>query len=255
MRGLCRRALGREVFPFDRKSLDADHNRGLVESFLVTSVARRLHDAALTVRPDAIYLPNGVDEEHFLASEALPEDDPEMAEFLTRKKPLIGYYGALAEWFDYGLVERVAAMRPDWNFLLIGPDYDDSMRERGQDLLALPNVSWIGPRSYDTLPAYLNLFDVGMIPFVINEITLATSPLKLYEYFAGGKPVITTRMPECEAHSIVQIVNDAEEFAQALDVALERGKDPGYRARARQLGVDNSWRSRARTVAEILENG
>jgi len=244
-----------EVFPFDRKSLNADHNRGLVESFLVTSVARRLHDAALTVRPDAIYLPNGVDEEHFLASEALPEDDPEMAEFLTRKKPLIGYYGALAEWFDYGLVERVAAMRPDWNFLLIGPDYDDSMRERGQDLLALPNVSWIGPRSYDTLPAYLNLFDVGMIPFVINEITLATSPLKLYEYFAGGKPVITTRMPECEAHSIVQIVNDAEEFAQALDVALERGKDPGYRARARQLGVDNSWRSRARTVAEILENG
>src|SRR5438045_8807966 len=105
-------------------------------------------------------------------------------------------------------MDAVAAARPDWNFLLIGPVYDLSMRERGRRLLKRANVNWLGARTYESLPSYLHVFDVALIPFVINDITSATSPLKLYEYFAGGKPVIATSMPECQACSQVPIARD-----------------------------------------------
>ena len=121
----------------------------------------------------------------------------------TPGAPVVGYYGALAEWFDYPLLDAVAARRPDWRFVLIGPQYDESLP--GQPLLERHNVRWLGPRDYVTLPGYLSLFDVATIPFRINPITLATSPLKLFEYFAGGKPVVTTPMPECEAFPEVLI--------------------------------------------------
>jgi len=120
-------------------------------------------------------------------------------------------------------------------------------------MLGCPNIRWIGQREYGELPAYLRLFDVAMIPFVINEITLATSPLKLYEYFAGGKPVIATPMPECEAFSEVSIVRNAEEFSRTLDVAKVQGQDPEFQRRLRELGRENSWTARVKLVRERLE--
>ena len=79
------------------------------------------------------------------------------------------------------------------------------------------------------------MFDVAMIPFVINNITLSTSPLKLYEYLAGGKPVITTPMPECESIPEVHIAQNAEEFSRSLDLVKAKGLDKRYRKRVRAL--------------------
>ena len=173
------------VFPYEAALLQRNHARGLAEATVVASVARRLHEEALTSRPDAVLLPNGVEYERFAAPAAPPRDE-ELLRFLAPGVPVAGYYGALAEWFDYPLLDAVAAARPDWRFVLIGPQYDKSLP--GQPLLARKNVRWLGPRDYVTLPGYLSLFDVATIPFRINAITQATSPLKLYEYFAGGKP-------------------------------------------------------------------
>ncbi|HKG23897.1 MAG TPA: glycosyltransferase, partial [Blastocatellia bacterium] len=161
---------------------------------------------------------------------------------------------ALAEWFDYGLLDEVAGLRPDWNFLLIGPVYDLGLRERGRTMLKRQNVRWIGRRAYETLPGYLNLFDVAIIPFVINAITLATSPLKLYEFFAAGKPVVTTRMPECEAFPEVHAVAGAREFSEALEQALAEGQDSLFRDRLRRLGRENSWAARVETVLQRLRD-
>ena len=241
-----------QVFPFDQTFLQTTHERALNEATLVVSVARRLHQQAAAIRPDAFYLPNGVEYEHFADDSRLPEvDDIDLA--WRNGKPIAGYYGAIAEWFDYDLLEAVARLRPDWNFLLIGPAHDSSLPERGQSMLGCPNIRWIGQREYGELPAYLRWFDVAMIPFVINEITLATSPLKLYEYFAGGKPVIATPMPECEAFSEVSIVRNAEEFSRTLDVAKVQGQDPEFQRRLRELGRENSWTSRVKLVRERLE--
>ena len=240
-----------EVFPYDRALLEKNHARGLAEATVVASVAKKLHEQALAVRPDAVSVPNGVEFERFADDEAPLPEDKELRAFRESGKPIAGYYGALAEWFDYELLEKVARARPDWNFLLIGPMYDQSLR--GQPVLKCPNVLWLGPRDYHSLPGYLRLFDVATIPFKINEITKATSPLKLYEYFAGGKATITTPMPECMAYPEVAIVRTADEFAAALDPARARGKDAAYRDRVRQLGRENSWSARLETVLSALE--
>lgn len=238
-----------EIFPHQRRALlEQNHARGLEEATLVACVAQRLHQRALQRRPDALYLPNGVDFDRFANDSApLPED---LAGLLESKKPIAGYYGALAEWFDYELLDSVAQHRQDWNFLLIGPMYDQSLLS--QPILTRSNVTWLGPREYHTLPGYLGAFDVATIPFRINDITLATSPLKLYEYFAAGKPVITTPMPECQAFSEVHIVRTLEDFSAALDRAKQEGRDPRFRERLRLLARANSWTERVRLVLEQL---
>jgi hypothetical protein len=121
-------------------------------------------------------------------------------------------------------------------------------------MLRRPNIRWIGQRQYQELPGSLRLFDVAMIPFVINSITLATSPLKLYEYFAGGKPVIATPMPECQAFDEVHIVRSAGEFSEALDLARSQGQDKQIRDRLRKLAHENSWTVRVKSVIEHLQD-
>jgi polysaccharide pyruvyl transferase CsaB len=237
------------VFPYSRKLLERNHRRALREATVVATVARRLHEQALETRPDALYLPNGCEYERFAAATPPPHDE-EVSRFLAPGGPVAGYYGALAEWFDYPLLDRVAELKPDWRFVLIGPQYDSSLP--GQKVLKRPNVRWFGPRDYLALPGYLGLFDVATIPFLINEITLATSPLKLYEYFAAGKPVVTTPMPECMAYPEVRIAKSAEEFVAALEAAREQGRDPAFRSRLQRLGRENSWEARVRSALTAL---
>lgn len=235
-----------EVFPYEPAALERNHERALKEASLVLCVARRLHERALRARPDALYVPNGVEYRRFLEPAPRPQDEV-LTRFLAGGEgPVAGYYGALARWFDYALMEETSRLRPDWRFVLIGQELDSSLA--GSRLLQRPNVIWLGPRDYETLPGYLGTFDVAMIPFQINSITLATSPLKLYEYFAAGKPVIATPMPECEAFPEVGIARDAGAFSAALDRALERGRDAGFRERLRALAGQNSWDARIDTA-------
>lgn len=238
------------VFPHDPKLLQRNHDRAVKEAAVVASVARRLHEHLLPARADAVYLPNAAEADRFADPAVRPADDPELAPLLARSKAVAGYYGALAAWFDYPLVKAVARLLPDWAFVLIGPDYDGSIRTAGLD--GCPNVKWLGPRDYATLPGYLRRFDVATIPFVINDITLATSPLKLFEYFAGGVPVVTTPMPECVAFPEVRIADTAERFAAALEAARADGRSAEVRAKLRELGRANTWAARAGQIMNVV---
>ncbi|MBZ5535418.1 MAG: polysaccharide pyruvyl transferase family protein [Acidobacteriia bacterium] len=239
------------VFPYPRGLLEKNHSRALKEATVVAAVSRRLVDQAAVVRPDALYVPNGVEYDHFADESIAIPDDPAIARLRWEGKPIAGYYGAFAKWFDYGLLDALAELRQDWNFLLIGPMYDESFA--GKPLLKRSNVVWIGPRPYESLPGYLKLFDVATIPFLVNDITQATSPLKLYEYFAGGKSVVTTPMPECQAYPEVHVVKGTLEFSRALDAAKEQGSSREFREQVRRLAKENSWTRRIETVVEQLE--
>ena len=164
---------------------------------------------------------------------------------------MIGYYGALARWFDYPLVEAVATSRPDLVFILIGLDYDGSLKASG--LLNLPNVHWLGLRNYSDLPRYLHSFDVAMIPFELNTITHATSPLKLFEYLAGGKPVVVTPMQESLRYEGVLVASNPGEFSRQLDRALELRSSPDYLALIDRVARENTWEVRARHILEALQ--
>jgi hypothetical protein len=105
---------------------------------------------------------------------------------------------------------------------------------------------------YQKLPSYLARFTTATIPFVVNRITEATSPLKLFEYFAGGRPVISTPLPECAAFDEVLIVRSPHEFSAALDTARARAADPAFVERVRAIGRDNAWPMRVRTITQAI---
>jgi glycosyltransferase involved in cell wall biosynthesis len=166
---------------------------------------------------------------------------------------VIGYYGALARWFDYNLLKSVACLRPDLSFVLIGPYYDSTLKS--SSLLELPNLFYLGVKPYAQIPAYLRCFDVAMIPFQLNDITHATSPLKLFEYMAGGKPVVVTPMRESLRYPGVLSGKDPAEFAAQLDLALQLRNDSKYIAALDEVARQNTWDARARQLLQALDPG
>jgi teichuronic acid biosynthesis glycosyltransferase TuaH len=156
----------------------------------------------------------------------------------------------LAQWFDYGLLAQAASVRSDCEFLLIGPDLDGTLADR---LPRLPNVRWIGEKKYEELPAYLHRFAVATIPFLVNDITKATSPVKLFEYMAGGKPIVTTDMPECRKHSCVLAARDPDEYVAMLGEAIDCGKQESYRRLLDEEARNNTWQARVRQIIAQLD--
>ena len=238
---------------YDLNKLHKLHDLALSQASITSASARSLLAKASEQRPDTLYLPNAVEFEHFANWEVSSPAHPALQRFLSDGRPIAGYYGAIARWMDYDLLTEVARRREDWSFLLIGPAYDQSAKNR--PLFSLPNVEWVTAQPYQDLPRWLQSFDVAMIPFLINDITISTSPLKLFEFLAGGKPVVCSRMPEVVAFSEVRSYRDADGMSKALDLALADSKDPEVRNRLRHRGEEHSWLARARTVAERLEQG
>jgi polysaccharide pyruvyl transferase CsaB len=223
----------------------AAHAQLLAGAGMVMVTSRLLLEEARRVRSDAVLVPNACEPAHFAPDgrRAVPE---ELADIVAAGGPIAGYYGALAEWFDYDVLDAVAERLPHWWFVLIGPDYDGTAAR----LPARNNVRWLGLKDYASLPAYLQTFDVAMIPFVINEITRATSPVKLFEYMAGDRPIVTTPIEEALGYASVDVADGPEAFAAALEMAYTRRDDPAAR-RVRAAERDaNTWAARAAAILD-----
>lgn len=223
------------------------HQAMLAGAAVVTATASQLVTEAAHTRPDVLSLPNAADPAHFAPNPRRPVPES-LAKIRSGDRPVIGYYGALAAWFDYGLVAAVAALRPGYDFILVGPDYDGSLA-RWQPP---SNVHVLGLVPYDALPAYLQAFDVAMIPFVIDAITRATSPVKLFEYMAGGKPIVATPLDEAARYASVRVASGAAAFATALDGALKRRDDPAERALLAREAAENTWAQRAQALCRAV---
>jgi len=242
-----------DVFYGDRDQIARGHEYLLRNADIVLATAEKLVEEAKHYRSDVIYSPNAVEYEHFskaARNEYLtpPED---IATLVAQNQPIIGYYGALARWFDYNLLKQIALLRPNYQFVLIGPDYDGTLQKT--DLLAIANIHWLGVKPYKELPHYLQYFDVATIPFVVNEITHATSPLKLFEYMAGEKPIVITPMRESMNYAGVFIAKSAEDFATQLDNALLKKDDSNYRMLMRKTALENTWDERAKIILETIQ--
>jgi glycosyltransferase involved in cell wall biosynthesis len=219
----------------------------------VLATARKLFDEVRLQRPDVIYSPNAVVYEHFsrAARREFPSPPSDMQAILAKSKPVIGYYGALARWFDYDLLKDIASLRPEYQFVLIGPDFDGTIL--GADVMNNGNIHWLGAKPHGELPHYLQYFDVATIPFIVSDITHATSPIKLFEYMAGEKPVVITPMQESMHYPGVLIGENAVQFTQQLDVALQLREDEAYLNLIRQTALDNTWDHRAEEILSVIE--
>lgn len=232
------------------EDLHSWYDEAIVGADVVVGSARDLVAKVSGVRPDAILCPNGVDYRHF--ANYTPGPPPEdVADIAGGDRPVIGYYGAIAEWVDFDLIRKSATELSDYEFVFIGPEYDASVKQH-LSVFDLPNVRWLGVKPYADLPAYLHVFDVATIPFLVNEVTHSVSPLKLFEYFAGGRPVVTPALRECAEYEAVLVASDADDYVAKLRQAVELRHDPEHQALLLRTARANTWEMRAGTLIDAL---
>ena len=202
---------------------------------------RRVHN------PSTFFVSHGVDMPHF--SRALEADTPIPSDIQTIPRPVIGFFGLIAEWIDLPLVRALALARPDWSIVLVGKATTDLGPVTG-----LPNVHLLGQRPYGTLPGYCKAFDVGIIPFRVNELTLKANPLKLREYLAAGLPVVSTDLPEVRKYaSLVRLATDPDTFLRGVEACL--GEDRAVLASQRANSMrGESWESRVEEICGHIRN-
>lgn len=162
--------------------------------------------------------------------------------------PVVGYYGAIAGWFDVKLMAHAARSRPDYTFALIGGVFDTDVSE----LRSLPNVRLLGQQPYELMPQYLYHFDACIIPFVVNAVTDATDPVKMYEYLSAGKPVVSVALAELEPFGdYLYLARGPEEFVAQLDRAVAEN-DPEAAALRRDFAARNTWAERYGAITSAL---
>jgi glycosyltransferase involved in cell wall biosynthesis len=206
---------------------------------LVIYSARQLEDDVRSLEPRRMqFVPNGVDVSHFAADTNQPED------LTSVPRPIALYIGAMDVWFDFELVDAMAAALPDVSFVLIGPA--DLARRSLHDR---PNIHILGPRPYSQISGYMHHADVGLIPFDVQrhgDLVNGIHPLKLYEYFAAGLPVVATAWAELvELGSPALLCRSVEDHVQAIRQALSGDAD---RAASLEFAAAADWKQRLQDV-------
>jgi polysaccharide pyruvyl transferase CsaB len=227
-------------FPGMRKALLEQEERLVGDADLLIVTGQKLWDKWHGHNANTVLARNGADFDHF-------QRPPASAVLEGVQGPVVGYFGAVADWFDLALMEGLARERPQYTFVLVGGIFDVPVAK----LKAMPNVRIEGQRPYALMPAYLRRFDACIIPFQVNPITEATDPVKFYEYVSQGKPVVATAMAELAPYrEYLYIAEDHDDFLAKVDLAVAEN-DPALRARRVALARENTWQARI----EIIEGG
>ncbi|MEW6207219.1 MAG: glycosyltransferase, partial [Acidobacteriota bacterium] len=231
-----------ETFPNISRAVVEAETRLVKNCDLTAVTAQRLFDKWKYFNRPIALARNAVDDDFYLQHfrpSSLLEDVPH---------PVIGYYGAIADWFDIELMTEIAKRRPEYNFILIGGVFDIDVSA----LEALPNVRLLGQQPYEKMPQYLYRFDACIIPFKINAVTEATDPVKLYEYLIGGKPVVAVALPELDpCRDLIHIARKAEDFVARLDDAVSEN-DARIEERRKEFARQNTWRKRYEEIREAI---
>ena len=183
--------------------------------------------------------PSSIDAAHFKAARSHKLSQP--ADQTAIPNPRIGFFGVIDERMDVDLVGRAADLRPDWQFIMIGP----VVKIDPATLPQRPNIHWLGPKSYPELPAYLSGWDAGIMPFALNESTRFISPTKTPEFLAAGLPVVSTAITDVirpyGERGLVEIASDAEDFVAKVADVMARPNREQWLAKVDQHLAATSW--------------
>ncbi len=235
------------TFPgIDKETLGA-LERQLLERVDVTfTTSMALADKKRVSCPATYLAPHGVDYAKFAT--ALDEHLPVPEDLAKLQGPKIGFFGTLRDFLDYDLIAHVAKARPNWQIALIGQELCDIGPIKG-----LSNVHLLGQKKHDELPAYCKGFDVGLIPYRIDNDVKFINPLKLREYLSAGLPVVSTDMPEVQPYGhLCHIAKTGDEMVAAIEKALAEGSPEQRAARCESMTTE-TWQARAAAVTRTVD--
>jgi glycosyltransferase involved in cell wall biosynthesis len=227
------------------------HERLVEKSDVVFVTAEKLGQGVLAIANDklVITVSNGADTDFFENN----KDSHQILDYVKRNKKTVGYIGALSSWVDVDLVYGTAEELPEVDFILVGP-FDPWTKSY---IKSKPNnVCPLGVKGYGQIPSYVNIFDVCIIPFKPGPISDSTDPVKLYEYFSLGKPVVATPLKALEEYDdghLLKTARTADEFADATRFFFTYDS-PEWQALRRQIARQNSWLSKATTIIRSIES-
>lgn len=212
---------------------------------IVTVTSSWLEDFARSYNQNVALVRNAAEYSHFVTRpEDVFKDD--------NGRRIIGYYGAIAEWFDIDLVRTIARAYPDCLILLVGNDTIEAQKA----LADLANVKFTGEVPYAALPFYLHAFDVCLLPFKVTPLTLATNPVKVYEYLAAGKPVVCVDLPEVgQFGNLVSRASSTDDFVALVGASLQESGVLAEQksAERRRFASEQTWSHRGAELATALK--
>lgn len=235
--------------------LEVWQNLQRIQPILYLATAQKLYEQLvkhLGSKEKVLLLQNAVNVEDFDFTLTTKEENPpgDLEKILETGQPVIGFYGALAPWTDYDLLNWLGETHPEWQFVYIGVDYHGA----AQALTERKNVHKLGSKNYTELRKYTRYFNCALIPFKAGEIAKATSPIKLFEYMAAGLPTVCTRdLEECKGYQYVYISKNAEEFEKNIAKALTDYNNPAARKKLLKQAREHTWKKRAEDLVKRLE--
>ncbi|HEX2137792.1 MAG TPA: glycosyltransferase family 1 protein [Microvirga sp.] len=197
--------------------------------------------------------PSSIEFDHFVKARSIKADPTDQAAI---PGPRLGFFGVIDERMDVELLGQVAELRPQWQFVMIGPvvKIDPGILPRRD------NIHWLGPKDYKDLPHYLSGWDVGFMNFALNEATRFISPTKTPEFLAAGVPVVSTPITDVVRpygeKGLVEIAKTPLEVVRKAEILLERPKEPWLHRVDRHLAAgswDKTWASMNKLMAEVLD--
>ena len=224
-----------------KHGVKAEENACKVADYVITT-SNPLKEKLKVFNHKTVCIANASDFEHFSVQQNKPD------EFSSTEKVRVVYTGSLGHRIDYELIKNIALENPDFDIYMVGPKH--STYFAGQELEVLPNVNFLGPRSYEKLPAYIQHSNVLLIPFLKNELTYHIYPLKLNEYLATGKPIVSTNFTDLSEFAGLITVSDdfnsgSEAVKMSLDLDTKQLKNRRIRVASRNTWVDRmkEWES------------
>lgn len=238
-----------DISTFDSyEQIYSDFETSINSADIVIATSNVIYKQISSFRDDVLTIPNGVEIEDF--SKPVFEIS-DISIISTRYEVVIGYYGAIANWFDFELLTYLSKKHENWGFILVGEVYGQ-VQEKVNELKKHANIYFFDRVSYGLIPSVLSYFDVGIIPFLINDITLSTSPVKAYEYLAGGKGLVSTALPEVEAIDPQFVAYNYFDFNDKLEQAICSREDEDRIAYLKSIAKKNTWNERVIKAMDAL---